>query len=266
MEADGLAVTFYESDGTTVKVLTASEFVEDNMTITAPCYKGDLSKVYCMEHCVWFGGAANGINGGSRLFLGGNTEHRSLMLWSALDNPLYFPENNYAYVGKNGEAITGFGKQNDMLVIFKENEVYYTRYVQNADITADNLINQTIIDYQAASVYFPIVQLHTEIGCNVPDSIQLCRNRLVWAHTSGNIYTLVSANQYNERNIYSLSAMIERGLSISKNATSADWNGYYCLLCNDKLWLLSYDSYGYQYVLSYSKAEDAAIKIPWFVS
>ena len=111
----------------------------------------------------------------------------------------------------------------------------------------------------------PLVQLNAEIGCNVPDSVQLCRNRLIWANTNGNIYTLVSANQYSERNIYKVSAMIERDIVIPPGATSADWNGYYCLMCFDKMWLLKYDSYGYQYVYSYSKAEDAALKMPWFM-
>ena len=267
MDVTDAVVTFYQSDGETIKTLTSSDYVENNMTITAPCFANNKYKVFSMQQAVWFGGGANGINGGSRLFLGGNTDNteQSLMVWSALDNPLYFPENNYAYVGKNSSMITTFGKQDDMLVIFKENEVYYTHYVQNNNITADDLISQNVIDYQAASVYFPIVQLHPEIGCDVPDSVQLCRNRLVWAHTNGNIYTLVSANQYSERNIYKLSAMIERGVNIPSYATSADWNGYYCLMCFDKMWLLKYDSYGYQYVYSYSKAEDAALKMPWFM-
>ena len=262
---DGSLVTFYESDGTTVKVLTPTDYVENNMEITAPCLIDKMRKVFCMQRAEWFGGAANGINGGSRLFLGGNTAEGSLMVWSARDNPLYFPENNYAYVGKSSNAITAFGKQDDMLVIFKETETYYTHYVQNTNITADNLIDQSVVDYQASSVYFPIVQINAEIGCNVPDSVQLCRNRLVWANTNGSIYTLVSANQYSERNIYKLSAMVERDIVIPTYATSADWNGYYCLMCSDKMWLLKYDSYGYQYVSSYSKAEDATLKAPWFM-
>lgn len=264
MDVTDALVTFYQSDGTTVKTLTSSDYVENNMIITAPCFANNKHKVFSMQQAVWFGGGANGINGGSRLFLGGNDTEGSLMLWSDLNNPLYFPENNYAYVGRSSDKITTFGKQEDMLVIFKENEVYYTYYVQNTNITADDLINQSVIDYQAASVYFPIVQLHPEIGCDVPDSVQLCRNRLVWAHTSGKVYTLVSSNQYSERNIYSVSEMVERGLNIPSSATSADWNGYYCLMCFDTMWLMNYNSYGYQYVFSYSKAEDAAVKTPWF--
>ena len=256
---------FKDSSGN-VKTVTISDYIENNMEVIIPySYSYDeAEKVFGMTNPVWFGGAASGLNGGSRLFLGGNSKENSLMVWSALDDPLYFPENNYSYVGKNSNAITAFGKQDDMLVILKENEVYYTHYVQNNNITADDLINQSVIDYQASSVYFPLVQLNAEIGCNVPDSVQLCRNRLIWANTNGNIYTLVSANQYSERNIYKVSAMIERDVLIPPDATSADWNGYYCLMCFNEMWLLKYDSYGYQYVHSYSKAEDAALKMPWF--
>lgn len=260
-----MLVSFVDSEGQ-FKTVSASNFLENNMEIIAPCENpnDNYKKVFNMTQSDWFGGGANGINGGSRLFLGGNTTEGSLMVWSARDNPLYFPENNYAYVGKSSNAITAFGKQDDMLVILKETETYYTHYVQN-NITADDLINQTVIDYQASSVYFPLVQLNAEIGCNVPNSVQLCRNRLVWANTNGSIYTLVTANQYSERNIFKLSAMIERDVVIPTDATSADWNGYYCLMCENKMWLLKYDSYGYQYVSSYSKTEDAALKMPWFM-
>lgn len=70
---------------------------------------------------VWRG--MESIACGTRLFLGSNTEetNKNLVVWSDPDNPLYFPENNYFSVGENSSAVTGFGRQADMLVIFKEN-------------------------------------------------------------------------------------------------------------------------------------------------
>lgn len=247
------------------------EDINRNLKIKVPYYATDeeLDKVFQMTRCEWFGGGATGIAGGTRLFLCGNTkeEEKNLVIWSGLNNPLYFSENAYFYVGDNSSAVTGFGKQSNMLVIFKENEIWYTQYQQNTNITVeDDLINQNVIDYAASSVYFPLVQINSNIGCSYPDTVQLCRNRLVWLGNDSKVYTLVSENQYNERSIFCVSEMVERSLKKTwpLNSSACDWNGYYCLSIDDKLYLMDYNCYGYTHVSSYSKTEDANIRIPWY--
>ena len=128
-------------------------------------------------------------------------DDKALVVWSSLNNPLYFPENNYAYVGDKSQGVTTFGRQGENLIIFKEKSTYYSYYATNDSITADDLINQTVIDYEANSVYFPMIQLNANIGCDCQNTVQLCRNRLVWANSDGNVYTLYSNNQYSERTI-----------------------------------------------------------------
>ncbi len=269
---------FFKADpasdnGYSVETVTADYFVEDNMTITAPVVntKENLAKVFTMRRNTWFGGAALGINGGTRLFLGGSSEkkERSLVIWSGLNNPLYFPENSYAYVGNSNSAVTAFGKQNDMLIIFKEDEIYGTQYTQANNITTENVINQNVIDIASSSVYFPMTLLHSGTGCDLPESVQLCRNRLVWADKSGTVYTLVTQNQYSERNVYIISEMIGRKLKNDTNlkdgeVKSADFLNRYFLFVNNHVYVMDYNSYGYIYSSSYSKAEDANIKIPWW--
>ena len=248
------------------------EHLRNNIEITIPYTPNEEEefKVYGMTNCEWFGGAAEGIAGGTRLFLCGNTneENKNLVVWSDLNNPLYFPENNYFRVGESSSAVKGFGKQSDMLVIFKENGcgVYYTKYQQNTEISGEDLINQSVIDYTASSVYFPLVQINANIGCSHPETIQLCRNRLVWLGNNNNVYTLVNESQYNERSIFSVSEMIARDLRKSTSApTACDWNGYYCLMCGNKMYLMDYNCYGYTHIASYSKNEDANIRIPWYI-
>lgn len=243
---------------------------QSNLEVTAPFIPSDeeYGKVFDMTQCEWFGGSATGISGGTRLFLCGNTSDPSLVIWSGLNDPLYFPENAYFYVGDTSSAVMGFGKQSDMLVIFKENETWYTQYQQNTNITAENLINQSVIDYASSSVYFPLIQINSNIGCGYPETIELCRNRLVWLGSNGNVYTLVSENQYNERSIFCVSEMIKNSISKSegiKLASSCDWNGYYCLLVDNKVYLMDYNCYGYTHIASYSKTEDANIRIPWYI-
>lgn len=263
-----LLINFMSKDGG-IATVKASDYIEDNMEIIAPYYlEPEIpNKVFSMTQSEWFGGDALGISGGTRLFLCGNTndEEKSLVLWSGLDDPLYFPENCYAYVGNSNQAVTGFGRQNDTLVIFKERETYYTQYMRNSDITAQDLIDQSVVDYAASSVYFPMIQLHPNIGCDLPDTVQLCRNRLVWACSDGNVYTLMSEDQYSERNIYCISDMIKRKLkNETGKAYSADWNGHYMLFYGSHIYVMNYESYGYVYASSYNKTSDAQLMIPWW--
>lgn len=246
---------------------------ENNVEIIAPCPNTpeNFNKVFKMTQAEWFGGSAKGINGGAHLFLTGNTAENegALVIWSGLNNPLYFSENNYAYVGNKSQKATAFGKQGEKLIIFKENETYYTTYQENDSITGDDLIGPNIIDLVASSVYFPMILINGSIGCDCPDTVQLCRNRLVWAHSCGKVYTLSSENQYSERTIFEVSEMIGPRLKTEseklKKATSADFEGYYMLFVENRVYLMSYNSYGYQYVYSFSKNEDANLKIPWFI-
>lgn len=266
-----LLISFTDASGSNFKKVTISDYLENNVEIIAPFVPDTAStnKVFNMSQNIWFGGDALGISGGTRLFLCGNkTENENnLVIWSGLNKPLYFPENGYAYVGNSNQAVTAFGRQNDTLVIFKEQETFYTQYMRNGNITANDLIDQKVVDYSTSSVYFPIIQLHSAIGCDCPNSVQLCRNRLVWANSDGSVYTLVTENQYSERNIYPIGDMIKRKLKTEqdlKNAYSCDWNGHYLLFAGSHVYVMNYESYGYVYASGYSKTDDAQVKIPWW--
>lgn len=251
--------------------LAKDQYVKNNLTITAPGPHDvtDELKVLNMTVSAWFGGTFYGIYGGSRLFLGGNISdtEKALVVWSDLNDPLYFSENNYAYVGDKAQAVVAFGKQADTLIILKERETYQTQYVASDSPTAEEVINQSVLDLSTTSAYFPMTLVHGYIGCDCPDTVQLCRNRLVWANRNGKVYTLVSQNQYNERAIYEVSEMVERRLKGEgqlHKAYAVDYDGYYVLQTGSHLYVMDYNSYGYTYIASHSKAEDANIKIPWY--
>lgn len=257
-----------------IQLTEKDNYAEDNLIITIspshPYNNKNRAKIFNMTQSVWFGGAANGINGGSRLFLCGNTNEneKSLVVWSGLNNPLYFPDNNYAYVGDKSQGVTAFGQQGENLIIFKEKSTYYSYYAANDNITADDLINQSVVDYEANAVCFPMIQLNASIGCDCPGTVELCRNRLVWANSDGSVYTLYSNNQYSERTIYKVSDMINTALAKEndlKNAISCDFEGHYLLCIGNKIYVMDYNSYGYQYASSYSKTEDSNALIPWYI-
>lgn len=255
---------YYLKDGKE-EVKFISDGGMDDIEITAPYISKDKENVFYMSQSEWFGGGTAGLVGGTRLFLSGHPDKKNLVLWSGLDNPLYFPENCYFYVGRKDSSVTGFGRENDKLIIFKENEIWATEYYQNSEITAENLIDQTVVDYAASSAYFPLTQIHNYIGCPYSKTIQLCNNRLVWLAGDKKVYSLVN-NSYNRNSIYQISEMIQPKLDKTDTTepSSAIWQDYYILNFKEKFFLMDYKSYGYTYVSSYSKTEDANKMIPWF--
>ena len=250
---------------------TVSATIQNNMTVTVPkmVNADGIAKIYNMRKSIWYGGTAEGLYGGTRLFLGGNTNKKdqALMIWSDLNNPLYFPEYNYAYVGNTSKALTAFGRQGETLVLLKDRELHQIPYVANVSVTVNDLMEQKIIDLASQTVAFPIYQIHGYIGCDCPDTVQLCRNRLVWANSDGKVYSLITENQFNERSVFVVSEMVENRLKDEKylrSAHSADYDGFYCLFVGNRVYVMDYNSYGFSYVSSFSKAEDANVKIPWF--
>ena len=261
----------FDEEYTTQKYLTKNDFIEDNMELTLPRLESEenINKIFCMTKSTWFGGDFHGLYGGTRLFLCANTleSEKSLMAWSYINNPLYFPEGCIRYVDDTTQAVTAFGKMSNTLVVFKERKIYQATYVEADAPTGEQFINQQVIDLASQVEYFPLMMINDSIGCDCPETIQLCRNRLVWATSHGKIYTLMSQNKYNERSIFEVSEMVENRLKKEPqlvNAHSADYDGCYVLQVENRLYLMDYNSYGYSAISSYSKNEDANIHIPWF--
>ncbi len=216
----------------------------------------------------WFGGGSSGLSGGTRLFVAGSKAEPNVMRWSSLNNPLYFPENNYAYVGADNEKITAFGKQSDMLVIFKEKELYFSYYMQGS-VSGEAVENQEIIDVEAARALFPVYQLHPNIGCDLPNTICLCNNRLVWFNRDRKAYGLFTAGLYSERNVRRLSDVIDEKLQeISdediQSAIAYELDDHYLVQFNRKVFVMDYSSNGFSYYSSYSSDEKAQKAIQWY--
>lgn len=258
---------FLDSDGVTAYHLPKVK--DNNLVVTA--WKTDpnaLEKIAHMRCSVWFGGDRSGLNGGTRLFVAGNKAHPNLVHWSDINNPLYFPENNYAYIGQSSQSVTGFGKQSNLLIIFKEKEIYSTEYVAGNNYTAQDVLDGKVVDVTANSAVFPITPINSGIGCDCPHTIQLCNNRLVWATSEGRVYGLMAANQASERNVRELSAMVGKLLETNrplKNALSCDFNGQYLLFVQNKVYVLDYMDGAFQYYSSYSDERQAQRKMPWHI-
>ena len=211
-----------------------------------------------------FGSDSEGVMGGNRIFLSGSSGvKKNMIAWSDIDKPTYFSENNYMHVGDSSQQITNIQKQDNMLVIFKTNELFYTVKITGSSYTAEDVIAGKVIDVATLDSTFPLIQISDQIGCDKPLSVKLCGNRLVWAHKN-NIYMLRSANQYSTANVAVISNMLGK-LDLSNNSSATTLLGHYALLSRGNIYLLNYEQYYFNSLPQYSDSQKANRKLQWYI-
>ena len=194
-----------------------------------------------MTRCTWYGGSRSGLSGGSRLFVCGNPDEPNLLHWSGIEHPLYFPEHNYNRIGDGNEAITGLGKQGELLIVFKEHQTYALQY--DAGDEADyTFAEQGGVPFTTYAAQFPVTPINDVVGCDCPDTVRLVNNRLVWANSNGHVYMLTATNQFSERNVRDISRNIAEDMAAQgealKTAVSGEYEGYYLLAVGKRMYLL----------------------------
>ncbi|MBP3208388.1 MAG: hypothetical protein J6M64_00575, partial [Oscillospiraceae bacterium] len=155
----------------------------------------------------------------------------------------YFPMEQVQLAGSLEERITGFGKQQDNLIIFKEDSVGKTTL-------GTQVINDRIY------IDLPYIPINASIGCDLPWSIQLVENNLVFANRNG-IYTILDTTSANENNIVGISRKING--SVERPGYLADMAGvdedvvcsiddgtHYYLTSNGKTWAWNYELSGWK--------------------
>lgn len=246
----------------------------NNICVTVESLTKNKNNLTGVRFGTWFGGESEGVYGGTRLFVSGNPSKPNMLFWSDLKNPTYFSENNYLCVGDKAQKITALKRYEDMLLVFKEHEIYYIKYSTAATYDANDIISGKIIDAATANAIFPAVQISSEIGCDMPETIQLCGNRMIWMCKDGNIYMLKTTSQYNKVNVSKISAMIERTLKQHYNnltdvqktlVTSAVYDGHYFLKIHNKIYVLNYDDYYFSNLPAYASNKKAQRQLKWYI-
>lgn len=257
---------WFTDSSNAVHPMTAGS-TRNNLTITASkTSPGDMAKICGMRFNTWYGGDASGLRGGTRLFVSGNPEYPNLVHWSDVNNPLYFPEGNFKYVGGDSQKVTAFGKQGNMLVVFKERETYRLGF-QSREVTADQTKSGI---YITQDYILSVVPINAYIGCDIPNTIQLCANNLVWMNTNGKVYMLASSNQYSENTVRELSLNVESKIALHTNteilnASAADYDGHYYLLIGNKVYVMDYRSGSFSYYASYVDDKKTQRNIEWYI-
>lgn len=187
-------------------------------------------------HAVAYGGDRNVC-----VVVGGGTAQPNAYFWSgnhAVMDPGYFPMEQYNLAGAAAEPITGFGKQQNMLVIFKERSVGRTVM---STVTMDTGRVMLTMDYTA---------INDRTGCDLPETIRLIENHLVFANTQQGVHMLLGSSAANENNIVCISENVNPGLlpMVRREGTvcSFDDNKCYWLCCGGEAYVWDYSISTYQ--------------------
>ena len=197
---------------------------QNNVVITA--YKTDTDDINSILNCLSI--QAYGGQNDNRVFFGNNGT--GFYYWTGISivgiDPTYFPLNNYNIVGLSDENITGFGRQQNSLLVIKEREVYGVDYTFNG---TEGVFNS-----------YPISDV---MGSDCPDTILTVNNNNAFLSTEFGVSVVQSTNVGNQRNIFPISRNIEKRLLAETNLTEAstvDFNGKYWLCVDDKVYIWDY--------------------------
>jgi len=235
------SVELYRTSGM-FRILQSGSYVigrgrDHNVTVTVSGTESRRADICHMQQAVWFGGSGSGLFAGGRLFLAGSLKDPNLLCWSASDRPLYFPAQNRITVGSTGQRITALAKQDQLLVIFKEAELYAAE-----NPSAEDLREETELGNPVSTSRLTLRQLHPGIGCRQPGTIRLCGNRLFWMDGKGRVCGLFSASPYRETNIRVVSGPCGDALrtEMKDSAFGVEYRGRYLLCLDRSVYCLDY--------------------------
>jgi hypothetical protein len=184
--------------------------------------------------------AVYGLDTGLCIVLGGCEAQPNAYFWNANDaatmNPGYFPIEHYNLAGDYSDAITGFCRQQDYLLVFSENTIgraaFCTEAVNNRDLIR--------MDYTT---------INAAIGCDKPYSIQLIENYAVFCNSKKGVFMVLSTSSAYENNIIPIS----KNVNGENTGLIADLNGHeaYSLDDGKRYWLVANThAYVWDYELS----------------
>lgn len=166
----------------------------ENNTVEITYKKSNSDAKSSIMDCCYAMAAGNGNN--LSIVLAGCPAQKNAIFWNANDalsmNSGYFPMTNYNLCGDTGEGITGFGKQYDDLIVFKTQSVGKLEF------------EVTQVD-ERDSILYKFQTINARIGCDLPYTIQLIENNLVFCNTHRGVHMLMSASAAYENNVVCIS-------------------------------------------------------------
>jgi hypothetical protein len=150
-----------------------------------------LKSIMDCPYAIVYGGDTN-----ISIILGGSTAQPNAFFWNGNDdlsmNESYWPMSFYQLAGDTEDTVTGFGRQYNTLLVFKERSVGKALYGVETVDGRDN------ISYTYASI-------NARIGCDLPWTIQLIENNVVFCNTQGGVHVVRDSTSALENNIECIS-------------------------------------------------------------
>lgn len=183
------------------------------------------------------------VYGGSQdvcIVLGGCEKQPNAFFWCGNDsvgmNEAYWPMSFYNLAGDSEDGITGFGKQYGTLVIFKEKSLGKSAYsVEDVD--------------DRDSISLTYTAINAKIGCDLPWTIQLIENNLVFCNTEGGVHIVRDSTSALENNIECLSRNVNgtdqrpgllADVRASETVAGFDDGNHYWVVANGHAYLWDY--------------------------
>lgn len=174
------------------------------------------------------------------ILLAGCDAQPNAVFWNANDElsmqDSYFPITNYNLCGVTEERVTGFGRQYNDLIVFKE------KSLGKLEFSVERIDGRD-------SISFTYQTINPVVGCDLPGSIQLIDNNLVFANRRQGVFILTAMSAAYENNATMISKKVNgdvgRGLllDIRREAPvcSIDDNRRYWLVANGHAYVWDYE-------------------------
>ena len=150
-----------------------------------------LNSVLDCPYATVFGGDNN-----VSIILGGCKAQPNAFFWSGNDsvamNAGYWPMSYYQLAGDSEDGITGFGRQYNTMIVFKERSIGKAGYgIETVD--------------GRDSISFTYANINSKIGCDLPWTIQLVENNMVFCSSQGGVHIVRDSSSALENNIECIS-------------------------------------------------------------
>ncbi|OXM17319.1 hypothetical protein [Paenibacillus herberti] len=234
--ASPYAFVDFASGGSPAGVIPTS--APNNVIVTA--YKtnpGAADRIRGCRYSIDYGG-----DNDTRVFLWGNSGYPNRAFRSGLMDPTYWPENEYSDVGSSSERLIACAKHYDKLVYLKERSLYFTSY--------SNPVTQGFWGASQIGASFPLYPINGAIGCDMPGSVQIIDNNIVFFNSELGGFILLQTSLKDERNVQPISGningqptrpgLLDLPRSDLQAASSVDFDGRYWLCVGSTVFVWDY--------------------------
>lgn len=246
----GLGSYTFPTGGDYTKITFASTPASGVNNVPVICTKTGLNDESQILKCTIF--EHYGGNNDTRMFATGNPDLPAWVFWTDVDNITYWPISNYEVVGATDDPNTAMAKQHVQLIILKEHSV----------ARMDFSITTT-----GATQYYSF-PLNDTIGCDMPESVQLIDNNIVFSNTysTNHVWIVTDTTERTEKNIMPIGGNIGPALTAEtiadlKAASSVDFEGKYILCVKNKAWAWDYRKAPY---IMTGDVEADQLRLAWF--